>query len=131
MTAPSGNVTVRLASVEATPLTGSSTDAPDAVTNELSARQSPLNSRRFSGVLSSLFTWDHCAGLNPSSFAATANRSRCSCIAATVGSIKSRRRAPAKTSAKPTFGCNGTRYGPPQLTLQQRTLRLGLNTTET
>jgi hypothetical protein len=70
-----------------------------------------LNSRRFSGVLSSLFTWDHCAGLTPSSFAAIARSfalflhgcyERVDKIPATI--------APVKTSAKPPFGCDGTRY---------------------
>jgi hypothetical protein len=55
---PSRNVTVRLTSVEDIPPSASSPAAPDAATNEPSVKQSPLNSRRFSGVLSSLFTWN-------------------------------------------------------------------------
>src|SRR5262249_42374875 len=42
--------------VEATPLAASRADAPDEVTNELSATQSPLNSRRFSSLVSLPFT---------------------------------------------------------------------------
>src|SRR5215831_460985 len=38
------------------PLAASRADAPDEVTNELSATQSPLNSRRFSSLVSLLFT---------------------------------------------------------------------------
>src|ERR1700730_8270004 len=51
---PSRNVTVRLTSVEDIPPSASSPDAPDAATNEPSVKQSPLNSRQLSGVLSSL-----------------------------------------------------------------------------
>src|SRR5215813_6514109 len=55
-TVPSRNFTVCPAPVEATPLAASRADAPDEVTNELSATQSPLNSRRFSGLVSLPFT---------------------------------------------------------------------------
>ena len=51
---PSRNFTVRPAPVEALP--ASRADAPDEVTNELSATQSPLNSRRFSSLVSLPFT---------------------------------------------------------------------------
>src|SRR5215472_17434642 len=56
ITVPSRNLTVRPAAVEATPLAASRADAPDEVTNELSATQSPLNSRRFSSLVSLPFT---------------------------------------------------------------------------
>jgi hypothetical protein len=42
-----GNFTVRLAPLEAVPLAGSAADAFDDATQEPSATQSPLNSRRF------------------------------------------------------------------------------------
>src|SRR6266436_1067288 len=50
ITVPSRNFTVRPAPGEA----ASRADAPDEVTNELSATQSPLNSRRFSSLVSLL-----------------------------------------------------------------------------
>jgi hypothetical protein len=60
---PSGSFTVRPAPVEATPAAALIGDAPNEVTNELSATQSRLNSRRFSNLVSLLFTIDpfHCA----------------------------------------------------------------------
>jgi hypothetical protein len=49
--------------VEVAPVAASKADTPDEVTNELSAAQSPLNSRRFSNLISLLFTIRsfHCA----------------------------------------------------------------------
>src|SRR5262249_56315310 len=55
-TVPSRNLTVRLVPVDSAPVAASRADAPDEVTNELSATQSPLNSRRFSSLVSLLVT---------------------------------------------------------------------------
>lgn len=52
---PSRNFTVRPAPVDATSLVESRADARNEPTNELSATQSPLNSRRFSNLGSLLF----------------------------------------------------------------------------
>src|SRR5215469_1600439 len=54
-TVPSRNLTVRLVPVDSAPV-ASRADAPDEVTNELSTTQSPLNSRRFSSLVSLLVT---------------------------------------------------------------------------
>jgi hypothetical protein len=54
---PSRNFTVRLAPVDATSLAASRADARDEPTNELSATQSPVNSRRFSNLVFSLFNY--------------------------------------------------------------------------
>jgi hypothetical protein len=51
-----GNFTVRLAPLEAAPLAGSTADAADDATQEPSATQSPLNSRRFSKRMFTLYT---------------------------------------------------------------------------
>jgi hypothetical protein len=51
-----GNFTVRFAPLEAAPLAGSTADAADAATQEPSATQSPLNSRRFSNRIFTLYT---------------------------------------------------------------------------
>src|SRR6266436_3367524 len=53
---PSRNLTVRPAPVEAAPVAASRANAPDEVTNEPSAAQSPLNSRRFSSLVFLPFT---------------------------------------------------------------------------
>ena len=55
-TAPVGNFTVRLARLEAASLAGSTADAPDDATQEPSATQSPLNSRRFSNRIFTHYT---------------------------------------------------------------------------
>src|SRR5204863_5551703 len=55
-TVPSRNFAVRPAPVEPTSLAASRADTPDEVTNELSTTQSPLNSRRFSSLVSLPFT---------------------------------------------------------------------------
>jgi hypothetical protein len=52
--APLGNFTVRLASLEAAPLGGSTAAASDDAAQEPSAAQSPLNSRRFSNRISTI-----------------------------------------------------------------------------
>ena len=51
-----GNFTVRLAPLEAAPLAGSTADAADDATQEPSATQSPLNSRRFSNRIFTPYT---------------------------------------------------------------------------
>jgi hypothetical protein len=51
-----GNFTVRLAPLEAVPLAGSAADASDDATQEPSATQSPLNSRRFSNRIFTHYT---------------------------------------------------------------------------
>src|SRR5260370_30164702 len=53
---PSRNLTVRAAPVKATAVAASRANAPDKVTNELSATQRSLNSRRLSNLVSLLFT---------------------------------------------------------------------------
>src|SRR5215472_15017279 len=52
---PSLNLTVRAVSVAATAIAASRANAPDKVTNEPSATQRPLNSRRLSNLVSLLF----------------------------------------------------------------------------
>src|SRR5580700_4677197 len=52
---PSRNLTVRAAPVAATAVAASRANAPDKVTNELSATQRSLNSRRLSNLVSLLF----------------------------------------------------------------------------
>ena len=51
-TVPSRSFTVRPARGEVAPVAASSADAPEGATNEPSATQSPLNSRRFSKLIS-------------------------------------------------------------------------------
>src|SRR5258705_13662431 len=53
---PSRNLTVRAVPVAATAVAASRANAPDKVTNELSATQRSLNSRRLSNLVSLLFT---------------------------------------------------------------------------
>src|ERR1700739_3800152 len=53
---PSRNLTVCAAPVAATAVAASRANAPDKVTNELSATQRSLNSRRLSNLVSLLFT---------------------------------------------------------------------------
>src|SRR5262249_43833572 len=55
-TVPSRNLTVRAVPVEATAAAASRANAPDKVTNELSATQRSLNSRRLSNLVPLLFT---------------------------------------------------------------------------
>src|SRR6516162_1513767 len=55
-TAPVGNFTVRLARLEAASLAGSTADAYDDATQEPSATQSPLNSRRFTNRIFTHYT---------------------------------------------------------------------------
>ena len=55
-TAPVGNFTVRLAPLEAAPLAGWTADASDDTTQEPSATQSPLNSRRFTNRIFAHYT---------------------------------------------------------------------------
>src|SRR6516225_8597003 len=53
---PSRNLTVRAVPVAATAIAASRAGAPDKVTNEPSATQRSLNSRRLSNLVSLLFT---------------------------------------------------------------------------
>src|SRR6266436_7827423 len=53
---PSRNLTVRAVPVKATAVAASRANAPDKVTNELSATQRSLNSRRLSNLVSLFFT---------------------------------------------------------------------------